>query len=149
MASSVTGNHRARLSRLGTGDFRAHHVTGDVRLAADWDFSKKPKLSLNPNVGAGRYEDNQGHTFTAGLVAVTLNYLPTSKLNPFIDMGLQAPEEREGNSAVILDTGVAYIVGHNVQLDASIGSGAHGAKPPHPFISLGMSFRSKSFGRRK
>jgi hypothetical protein len=133
----------------GTGDFRSHHVTGDLRLAADWDFWQKPKLSLNPNVGIGRYEDGQGRTFTTGLLAMTLNYLPTNKLNPFIDMGLQAPEESDGKSSVILDTGVAYIVGHNVQLDASIGSGAHGHTPPHPFIGFGISHRSRAFGQKK
>ena len=133
----------------GSGDFRSHHVTGDVRLAADWDISKNPHLSLNPNVGVGRYEDGQGKTFTTGLLALTLSYLPTNKLNPFIDMGLQAPEESDGKSSVTFDTGVAYIVGHNVQLDASIGDGAHGGTPPHPFVSVGVSFRSRVFGRRK
>lgn len=125
----------------GTGDFRAHHVAADARLAADWDFA--PHLSLNPNVGISRYEDDQNRTFVAGLFAVTLNYLPTKKLNPFVDMGLQAPEEKAGRSSVILDTGIAYIVGHNVQLDASFGSGAHGRTPPHPFVSFGVSLRSR------
>lgn len=133
----------------GTNDFRTHHVTGDVRLAADWDFAPQLKLSLNPNIGIGRYEDNQGKTFAAGLFAVTLNYLPTKKLNPFIDMGLQSPEESDGKSSIIFDTGLAYIVGNNVQLDASIGTGAHGNTPPHPFIGFGVSFRSKRFGRGK
>jgi hypothetical protein len=131
----------------GTGDFHTQHATGDVRLAADWDFAPCLKLSLNPNVGIGRYEDGQGKTFAAALVAVTLNYQPTKKLNPFADMGVQSPEESDGASSVIFDTGVAYIVGRNVQLDASIGTGAHGHTPPHPFVGFGISFRSKKLGR--
>lgn len=131
----------------GSKDFRTHHVTGDLRLVADWDFA--PKFSLNPNVGIARYEDGQERTFVAGLYAVTLNYLPSKKLNPFVDMGAVAPEESKGRSSVILDTGVAYIVGRNVQLDASIGKGVHGGTPPHPFISAGISFRAKAFGRKK
>jgi hypothetical protein len=131
----------------GTGDFHTQHATGDVRLAADWDFAPRLKLSLNPNVGVGRYEDGQGRTFAAALFAVTLNYLPTKKLNPFADMGVQSPEERDGESSVIFDTGVAYIVGRNVQLDASIGTGTHGHTPPHPFVGFGISFRSKKLGR--
>ena len=127
----------------GSADFRPHHVTGDVRLAADWDFAERLKLSLNPNVGVGRYEDDQGRIFTAGLLAVTLNYLPTKKLNPFIDVGLQIPEKSDGRSSVIFDTGVGYIIGRNLQLDASIGTGAHGDTTPHPFIGFGISFRSK------
>jgi len=123
----------------GSGDFATHHVTGDVRLAADWDFA--PKLSLNPNIGIGRFEDDRGRTFTAALVAVTLNYLPTKKLNPFIDMGIQSPERTAGKASVIFDAGIAYILGHNIQLDASAGTGAHGAAPPQPFISARISYR--------
>jgi hypothetical protein len=133
----------------GTGDFRSHHVAADVRLAADWDFAPRLKLSLNPNVGVGRYEDGQGNTFVAGLFAVTLNYAPTKKLNPFVDLGLQSPEEKAGESSVIFDTGVAYIIGRNLQLDASIGAGAHGQTPPHPFVSVGVSFRSRNKRRGK
>lgn len=126
----------------GTSDFRTHHVTGDLRLAADWDFAPRLKLSLNPNVGVGVYEDDKGKSFAAELLAVTLNYLPSKKLNPFVDFGLQAPEEKGGKSAVIVDWGVAYIAGHNVQLDASVGTGVHGHTAAHPFLSLGISFRS-------
>ena len=135
--------------KWGTSDFRTHHVTGDLRLAADWDFAPQLKLSLNPNVGVGVYEDDHGKSFAAGLFAVTLNYLPRKKLNPFIDFSLQTPEEKKGKSALIVDWGVAYIVGRNVQLDVSIGTGAHGHTPPHPFASLGISFRTDTFGRGK
>lgn len=131
----------------GTSDFRPRHVNGDLRVAADWDFA--PKLSLNPNVGVGVYEDAQGKAFAAGLFALTLNYLPRKKLNPFIDFGLQAPEAKQGKAAVIVDAGAAYIVGRNVQLDVSLGVGAHGQTPPHPFVSFGVSFRSKAAGHRK
>ncbi len=123
----------------GTSDFRTDHVTGDLRLVADWDFA--PKLSLNPNVGVGVYEDGQGEIFIAGLFALTLNYLPSKKLNLFIDFGLQAPEEKNGDASVIVDAGVAYIVGRNVQLDVSVGTGVQGQTPPHPFVSLGVSLR--------
>ena len=133
----------------GTNDFRTHHVTGDLRLAADWDFAPQLKLSLNPNAGVGVYEDERGKVFAAGLVAVTLNYLPTKKLNPFIDVGLLAPEEHGGKSAFIADGGVAYIVRPNIQLDASVGTGAHGHTPPHPFISLGVSIRTNALRRRR
>ena len=133
----------------GSGDFRAHHGTGDVRLVADWDFAPRLKLSLNPNVGVGRYEDDQGRTFSAGIFAVTLNYLPTRKLNPFVDCALQSPEKSNGKSSAIFDAGVAYIIGRNIQLDASIGTGAQGNTPPHPFIGFGISLRSKTFGKKR
>jgi Putative MetA-pathway of phenol degradation len=131
----------------GTNGFHTDHVTGDLRLVADWDFA--PHLSLNPNIGIGRFEADRGKTFTSALIALTLNYLPSKHFNPFVDMGLQRPEESDGKSSVIFDTGVAYIIGRNVQLDVSAGTGAHGNTPPHPFIGFGVSFRTRVGGARK
>jgi len=130
----------------GSGDFHTNHLTADLRLAADWDFIHK--FSLNPNVGVARYEDSQGQAFAAGLFALTLNYLPTKKINPFIDMGLQTSEEKQGKSSLIVDTGLAYIISHNIQIDASVGEGAHGHTPPRPFLSVGFSIRSKAIGKK-
>ena len=127
----------------GSDEFRTQHATGDIRLAADWTFAPRLKLSLNPNVGMARYEDDEGKLFTAGLFATTLNYLPTKKLNPFVDLGIQAPETRGGQTAAILDGGLAYIVGQNLQLDASIGTRVHGETGPRPFLAFGVSWRWK------
>ncbi len=123
----------------GSGDLRTHHTAGDLRLTADWAWNDK--WSLNPNLGLGIYEDGQGRSFVTGLGAITLNYNPTPRLNPFVDMGLQAPEERDGKSALIFDLGIAYFTRRNVQLDLSYGTGALGHMPPHPFWSAGVSVR--------
>ena len=125
----------------GSKEFRTQHTTGDVRLAADWDFA--PKLSLNPNVGVGWYEDDQGRAFTAGLFALTLSYLPTKKFNPFVDIGVQSPEAKQGPASAILDGGVAVIIGQNLQLDASAGTRVHGNTGPHPFLAFGVSWRTR------
>jgi hypothetical protein len=78
------------------------------------------------------------------------NYLPTKKLNPFIDLGVQFPEANNGKTGAILDGGVAYIIGRNLQLDAGIGTRAHGETGPQPFLEFGISWRSKSFhGKRR
>lgn len=41
----------------GSNNFRTRQATGDIRVAADWDFA--PNWSLNPNVGVAVYEDSQ------------------------------------------------------------------------------------------
>ncbi len=122
----------------GTGPFKTAHTTADLRLAADWDIA--PKWSVNPNVGVAVYESG-GRTFDAALFATTLNYNPKPILNVFVDTGVQSPETKGGRTAVIYDAGVAYIIGHNIQLDASVGTGAVGSTPPHPFVSVGISKR--------
>lgn len=123
----------------GSRDFRSRHTTGDIRLAADWDFAAQ--WSLNPNVGVAAYEDDQNRLFTAGLLAVTLNYNPSKTLNFFIDTGMQSRERKNGKSAVIFDAGVAYLLNRDIQLDFSFGAGTEGATPPRAFVSLGMSKR--------
>jgi len=128
----------------GSKEFRTQHVTGDIRLAADWNFAPHLKLSLNPNIGVARYEDDQGRLFTAGLFAVTLNSNPTKKLNPFIDLGMQWPEVKNGQTSAILDGGLAYIIGCNLQLDAGVGTRVHGVTGPQPFIEFGISWRGRS-----
>ena len=127
----------------GSKEFRTQHATADVRLAADWNFAPELKLSLNPNIGVARYEDDQGRLFTAGLFAVTLNCNPTKKLNPFIDLGVQWPEVKNGQTSALLDGGLAYIIGRNLQIDAGVGTRVHGDKGPQPFIEFGISWRAK------
>jgi len=122
----------------GSGPFRTEHTTADLRLVADWDLA--PKWSLNPNVGVALYESG-GRTFEAALVAATLGYNPTPALNLFVDTGVQSPEARRGRTSVIFDAGAAYVIGHDLQVDVSVGAGAAGETPPHPFVSAGISKR--------
>ena len=150
-----SGDHQVSLGTIvrifpewGSKEFRAQHTTGDIRLAADWNFAPRLKLAVNPNIGVARYEDDQNRLFTAVLFAITLNYSPTKKLNPFIDVGVQSPEVRQGQSSAILDGGVAYTVGRNLALDASIGTRVRGTTGPQPFIDFGISWRSKLFDRK-
>ena len=123
----------------GSGEFGSSHTTGDFRLAADWNFADK--WSLNPNVGVGVYEDDSKRSYGAGLFAATLNYNPSKVVNLFVDTGLQYPEQKNGRASLILDFGGAYIIGHDIQLDLSVGTGAAGTKPAHPFFAAGFSKR--------
>jgi Putative MetA-pathway of phenol degradation len=73
------GDHQISLGTIirvfpawGSKEFGTQYATGDFRLAADWNFEPRLKLSLNPNIGVARYEDDQGRLFTAGLFAITL-----------------------------------------------------------------------------
>ena len=123
----------------GSGSFRNSHVTGDFRLAADWYFA--PQWSLNPNVGVAVYEDDARRPYTAGLLAVTLNYNPRKVLNVFADAGVQAPETKHGRTSIIFDVGAAYIIGRNVQADFSVVFGAAEETPPRLFLAAGISMR--------
>jgi hypothetical protein len=129
----------------GTGGFHSAEATGDLRLAADLDLTGH--WSINPNAGIAFTEDNG--RFTAALAALTIQYTFTPRLNAFVDGGMQAPETRGGTSSLLLDTGAAYIVGRNLQIDASIGWGAHGTTPPRLFWAAGVSRRYRPLSRSR
>ena len=100
--------------------------TEDVRLAADYDLSER--WSINPNAGI----EIDKHTSTA-TAALTVQYNLSKTLNVFIDGGAQ-------RSYLLLDTGAAWIVGRNTQLDISLGRGVHG-DAPKTFFAAGISRR--------
>lgn len=126
----------------GSGEFRAARVTGDLRLAVDWDFS--PGWSLNPNAGVGWYESDEGR-FAAVLAALTLSYAPRPRAELFIDVGIQQPEFEDGTASAIVDGGVAFFLGSKWQFDISTGARAHGETGPRPFIAVGVAVRNRLF----
>lgn len=126
--------------RSGTSNVKTTKTTGDVRFAADWDVT--PKISINPNVGIGKYEGDAGETFTTALFALTVSTFNDAKtINPFVDVSIQTVEGPGAGSAIIVDGGVAYIPKPNVQLDISAGKRARGESPANWFIAAGVSFR--------
>jgi hypothetical protein len=48
---------------------------------------------------------------------------------------------------MIVDAGVAYIVGCDLQLDLSAGQNVHGVTAPKPFVAAGISLRADLFHR--
>ncbi|MES2367066.1 MAG: transporter [Pseudomonadota bacterium] len=123
----------------GSRDFRTTRTSGDLRLAADWDFA--PQWSLNPNLGFARYDDGGGGSYAAGLLAVTLSYNPRRDFSVFIDVGAQTPEARNGKTAVTVDVGAAWVFDRNLQFDFSVGTKAAGQTPPRLFLAAGISQR--------
>jgi hypothetical protein len=123
----------------GTNDYRSHHVTGDLRLVADWDFA--PDWSLNPNIGVSVDESDDGGTFTSAIAAATLSYGLTDQLEIFVDTALQSPESENGKTGVAFDGGVVILLGHDIQFDVSAGTRVIGDSPADPFIATGVSVR--------
>jgi hypothetical protein len=131
----------------GSSDFRTHHVTADLRLAADWNVA--PNWALNPNVGVAIYEDDTGKPFAAGLGALTLTYGPSDRFQPYVDVGIQSPEGTAGRTAVIFDGGATYLLNRDTQLDFGIGTGLTGRTTPDLLWTVGVSRRFGRAPRRK
>jgi hypothetical protein len=118
--------------------FRSEHSSADLRLAADVDLNET--WSLNPNIGLATQDAGDGR-FTAAIAALTLQDNVTKTFNLFVDGALQKPESRRGSTAVLADTGAAWIVGNDTQLDVEVGWGVRGQSPPNVFVGAGISRR--------
>jgi hypothetical protein len=112
----------------GSGIFKSHDTAADVRLSVDKDLSEQ--WSVEANLGVAR-ADHQSHA----LAAATLQYNVTPKMNVFVDGGAQSSP-----SSLILDAGAAWIIGKDLQLDVSVGFGAHGEAPDR-FVAAGIARR--------
>ncbi|MGZ7033074.1 MAG: transporter [Thermoanaerobaculia bacterium] len=103
--------------------------SGDARFVADLDLDDH--WSINPNIGIAIGEGS-----TSALAALTLQYNLSDRWNGFVDSAVQSSP-----GSALVDAGTAWIIGDNVQLDASIGWGAHGTATPRVFWSTGFSRR--------
>ena len=123
----------------GSDTLRTRRTTGDLRIAADWEW--RPRWWLNPNFGWAIDEDGEGRRFGAALAALTLSYKPAATLEFFIDTGMQRPEAKSAGSALIYDAGFATLLSRDVQVDVSVGRRGTGSTPPRSFLAAGASIR--------
>ena len=112
----------------GSGIFRSHETAADLRLAVDKDLNEQ--WSVEGNAGIAHGDGNNVAT-----AAATLQYNLSPKVNVFIDGGATSSP-----SSLILDAGAAWIVGNDLQLDVSVGWGAHGDAPDR-FVAAGIARR--------
>lgn len=124
----------------GTGAFSAESASADARFVVDVPLSEH--WALNPNVGLAWTEGESG-AFVPALLALTLGYSPRPGVEWSVDAGAELPEAEDGTASVIIDAGFAYAPGPNWQLDVSGGTRVHGETGPHPFISVGVSIRTR------
>lgn len=109
------------------------------RLQARCGLDFLPEWSLNPNVGYGVYEREARRLYTAGLFAATLSYNHSKSLNFFVTTGVHGPETPHGRAAVLVDVGMAWLIGRDLQFDFSAGSRVEGETPPRPFRAADIS----------
>jgi outer membrane putative beta-barrel porin/alpha-amylase len=123
----------------GSNSLRTRHTVGDVRLAVDWELTSR--WSLNPNIGFGFDEDDEGRRFSTRLLATTLAYRPMPNLELSIDVAAQSPEAHAGRSAVLSSASLAYMLKRDFQVDLTLGGRSAGSTPPHRFLAAGFSVR--------
>lgn len=115
----------------GGGSLRTSAFESEARLVSDIELAEG--LSLTPNVGVGVVEGDGA----AAIFAMTLERELGSAL-PFVDFETTIAD---GDTSMIADAGVAWVVRPDTQLDISAGFDVLGDEYPEWFIAAGYSRR--------
>jgi len=120
----------------------AHALTSDAwqpraALALYWELTKS--LSLGSNLGCAYLADS-GERFTQCFASLSAGVQMNDKVNAFFEGFTFSKESARGSSTQYLDTGLAYSISNDLQLDIRVGAGLNS---PHPnwFTGLGGSIR--------
>jgi hypothetical protein len=115
----------------GGGSLRSTAFEGEARLVSDIELAEG--LSLTPNVGVSLVEGDGA----AAIFAATLER-EMGRALPFVDFETTF---RGGDTSMIADAGIAWVVRPNTQLDLSAGVDVLGDEYPEWFIAAGYSRR--------
>jgi hypothetical protein len=115
----------------GEGSLRSSAYESEARLVSDIELSEG--LSLTPNVGVGLVEGGGG----VAIFAATLER-ELGRALPFVDFETTIGD---GDTSMIADAGIAWVVRSDTQLDISAGFDVLGDEYPDWFIAAGYSRR--------
>lgn len=117
----------------GSTALRGSGVRPSVRVAAEWELPGGLSAGVMPGLS---YENNDaGQRFTNGIFAVVVGKALTERFRTFAEVSLpQIASSADGGTQASFNTGVAYLISPNVQVDAALSKGLN-----HRTADLGMT----------
>lgn len=123
----------------GSGAFRGQGVRPSLRMAAEWEFAGGWSLGVMP--GIYRDRDDSGRHFVGGILAAVVGKSFTDQLRGFVEVsGQQLASAQHGGRVVTLDTGAAWLLTRDLQLDTAVSRGVSAAAPRWSW-TVGLSTR--------
>jgi hypothetical protein len=123
----------------GSSAFRGQGLRPSVRFVAEWELPGGWSAGVMPGIYSDRNAD--GKRFTGALLAGVLGKSLTERLRGFVELSAQQiASERNGGKVVTFDTGLAYLVSNDLQLDVAISRGVNKNAPDFSW-TLGVSAR--------
>jgi hypothetical protein len=120
----------------GSRALRGHGVRPSLRLAAEWELKDGWSLGVMPGLGID--SNDNGARYGYGILAATLGKEINDKLHGFVEVAAgQIARASNGGSQLSLDTGLAYALGKDMQVDALL---MHGLNHRTPDLSVGVGF---------
>lgn len=121
----------------GTGGSSTEGWQPGALLAFAFDFTER--WSLGSNVGWAYLWTEDGW-YGEGVASIALGYDLPGPFAVYLEGYGLLPEERGGDPGFYLDSGVAWLLSPNVQLDGRVGVGLQ-EPTPNMFAGAGLSFR--------
>ncbi|HEY1129668.1 MAG TPA: transporter [Roseateles sp.] len=123
----------------GSGAFRGHGLRPSLRFVAEWEFAGGWSFGVMPGIYRDRDED--GRHFVGAILAGVLGRSFTDRLRGFVEVsGQQLAASRHGGSVVTFDTGLAYLLGRDLQVDMALSRGINRNAPDLAW-TVGVSAR--------
>lgn len=123
----------------GSGPFRGQGLRPSLRMVAEWEFAGGWSLGVMP--GLYRDRDTSGQHFVGGILAAVVGKSFTDTVRGFVEVsGQQLASSHHGGSLVTLDTGVAWLLDKNLQVDVALARGVNRNAPDLAW-TVGISAR--------
>ena len=123
----------------GSHDFRGHGDQPSLRYVAEWELPFESSLGVMPGVALN--VDEQGQRYLTGIAGITVGHAWTEHFRSFVEI---AAEElgsgRHSDTQLAFDTGVAWLLTDNLQLDTAAYIGLNHNTPD---ITLAFGFSSR------
>jgi len=122
---------------VGSEELTADTWQPTALVAFDWVFTDL--LSLGANLGVS-YPSDGDDRFTQVLASLSAGIAATDRLGFFVETYGFSQEEPDGEATQYVDTGVAYALTNDLQVDARVGFGLNEPSPER-YVGVGASFR--------
>lgn len=123
----------------GSGAFRGQGMRPSLRMVAEWELPGGWAVGVMPGLYRDRNED--GRRFIGGIFAAVAGKSLTDRLRGFVEIaGQQLASARNGASLITLNSGLAYLLQDDLQLDAALSRGLN-KNAPDLAMTVGLSAR--------
>jgi len=123
----------------GTPPFRGDGLRPSLRAVAEWDLAGDYSLGVMPGVLIDR--NDQGQRYVGAIFAVVVGKSFSDTTRGFVELsGRQLASKQNGGNVVSFDTGLAYLVTNDVQIDAAVSWGLN-KNTPDVSWTVGVSVR--------
>jgi len=121
----------------GSGELTANEWQPEGKLALAWDFTDRFSLGANLIYA---YPSDDGQRFNQLAASLSAGLSLTDRLGIFLESYGFSKESADGSSTSYVDSGLTWLLGNDLQLDARIGAGLD---EPHPnwFAGVGAGIR--------